>query len=58
MRNSSGASSWPSHLSTFSGALGLAQGSAWLTEICPPLAKLVSAAGVAWRSITVTSWPC
>jgi hypothetical protein len=35
----------PSHFSTFSGALGLAQGSAWLTEICPPLAKLVSAAG-------------
>jgi hypothetical protein len=35
----------PSHCSTFSGALGLAQGSAWLTEICPPLAKLVSAPG-------------
>jgi hypothetical protein len=57
MRKSSGASSFPSHCSTFSGALGLAQGSAWLTEIWPPLAKLVSAAGVACRSITVTSWP-
>jgi len=45
----------PSHCSTFSGALGLAQGSAWLTEIWPPLAKLVSDAGVAWRSTTVTS---
>jgi hypothetical protein len=54
-RNSSGASSWPSHFSTFSGALGLAQGSACDTEICPPLAKLVSAAGDAWRSMTTTS---
>jgi peptide-methionine (R)-S-oxide reductase len=35
----------------------LAQGSAWLTEICPPLAKLVSCAGAGCRSITVTSWP-
>jgi hypothetical protein len=35
----------------------LAQGSAWLTEICPPLAKLVSAAALAWRSMTTTSWP-
>ena len=46
MRKRSGASSLPSHCNTLSGALGLAQGSAWLTEICPPLAKLVSAAGV------------
>ena len=45
------------HLSTLNGALGFAQGSAWLTEIWPPLAKLVSAAGEAWRSMTVTSWP-
>src|SRR5262245_4843564 len=57
-RNRSGASSFIIHLRTFSGALGFAQGSAWLTEICPPFAKLVSAAGVAWRSTTVTSWPC
>src|SRR5512134_3841115 len=57
-RNSSGASSLASHMSTLSGALGFAHGSAWLTEIWPPFAKLVSAAGVAWRSTTVTSWPC
>lgn len=52
-----GASSRPSHFSTLNGAPGLAQGSAWLTEICPPLAKLVSAPGTPWRSVTVTSWP-
>src|SRR5262245_17845182 len=57
-RNRSGASSFIIHLRTFSGALGFAHGSAWLTEIWPPFAKLVSAAGVAWRSTTVTSWPC
>ena len=45
-----------SHFSTFSGAAGLAQGSACETEIWPPLAKLVSAAGLA-ASMTVTSWP-
>ena len=54
-RNNSGASSCVIHFSTFSGALGFAHGSAWLTEIWPPFAKLVSAAGVAWRSTTVTS---
>ncbi len=45
--DNNGASSLPNHFRTLSGAPGLAQGSAWLTEICPPLAKLVSAAGVA-----------
>ncbi len=54
-RNNSGASSCVIHFRTFSGALGFAHGSAWLTEIWPPFAKLVSAAGVAWRSTTVTS---
>ena len=39
------------------GALGLAQGSAWLTEIWPPLAKLVSSPAAGWRSMTVTSCP-
>ena len=42
---SSGASTRPSHFSAFSGVLGVAQGVAWLAEICPPLAKLVSSAG-------------
>ncbi len=37
--------------------LGLAHGSAWLTEICPPLAKLVSKPAKGWRSTTVTSCP-
>jgi hypothetical protein len=44
-RQSSGASSRPIQRSALSGACGLAQGSAWLTEIWPPLAKLVSCAG-------------
>ena len=39
------------------GAPGLAHGSAWLTEIWPPLAKLVSNPEPDSRSITVTSWP-
>jgi hypothetical protein len=56
-RHNNGASSRPSHFKAVHGARGLAQGSAWLTEIWPPLAKLVSCAGRGWRSITVTSWP-
>src|SRR5688500_14658780 len=53
----SGASSLKSHLMTLSGAAGFAHGSAWLTEIWPPLAKLVSMAASAWRSNTDTSCP-
>src|SRR5450759_5189324 len=56
-RNSIGESSRPSHLSTCAGVPGLAQGSAWLVEIWPPLAKLVSIAAASWRSKTVTSCP-
>src|SRR6266436_4718307 len=56
-RKSSGASSRPNHFRIVKGAVGLAQGSEWLTEIWPPLAKLVSSAGSGWRSTTVTSWP-
>src|SRR6266849_5305051 len=56
-RKSSGASSRPNHFRIVKGAVGLAQGSEWLTEIWPPLAKLVSSAGSGWRSTTITSWP-
>src|SRR5712691_5452364 len=56
-RKSSGASSRPNHFRIVKGAVGLAQGSEWLTEICPPFAKLVSSAGSGWRSTTITSWP-
>src|SRR6266851_86647 len=56
-RKSSGASSRPNHFRIVKGAVGLAQGSEWLTEICPPFAKLVPSAGSGWRSTTVTSWP-
>src|SRR5260221_10324503 len=56
-RKSSGASSRPNHFRIVKGAVGLAQGSELLTEIWPPLAKLVSSAGSGCRSTTVTSWP-
>src|SRR5690606_12449076 len=56
-RNNSGASSWNIHLSSLSGAWGLAHGSAYETEIWPPLARLVSWAGPGRRSTTTTSWP-
>ena len=56
-RNSSGASGRPSHLRILRGADGLAHGSAWLTAIWPPLARLVSSAGPSRRSMTTTSWP-
>src|SRR5258706_16371962 len=56
-RNSNGASSRPSHLYIFFGASGFAHGSAWLTDICPPLAKLVSSPACGCRSTTVTSCP-
>ncbi len=56
-RNSSGASSWPSHLRIFNGTPGAPQGSAWLGDMMPPLAKLVSIAALDWRSTTVTAWP-
>ncbi|MCY1521760.1 hypothetical protein D9M68_565860 [compost metagenome] len=56
-RNSSGALSWNIHLSSLRGACGLAQGSAYDTEIWAPLAKLVSCAGPVQRSMTTTSWP-
>ena len=56
-RNKSGASLSNSHFKIFSGASGLAQGSAWLTEIWPPLAKLVSSAASGSRSITQTESP-
>ena len=46
-----------SHFSTLSGADGLAHGSAWLTETCPPLAKLVSSPAAGWRSMTQTLLP-
>ena len=49
-RNSSGASSpCPSQFSIFRGAAGLAQGSEWLTDTWPPLARLVSRATPGWR---------
>ena len=57
-RNSSGASSCPSHLQrSWRGASGLAHGSAYDAEIWPPLANEVSSAAPSWRSTTVTSWP-
>src|SRR5713226_3294028 len=56
-RKRSGASSRPSHCRILDGAVGLAHGSQWLTEICPPLAKLVSSAASGCRSTTITSWP-
>lgn len=56
-RNSSGESARSSQRATFSGAAGLTQGSQWLTEICAPLAWVVSSAASGWRSITVTRWP-
>jgi hypothetical protein len=39
---------------TLNGADGLAQGSAWLTETCPPLAKLVSSPAAGCRSMRVS----
>ncbi|CFN63889.1 Uncharacterised protein [Bordetella pertussis] len=56
-RNSSGASSWNIHFSSLNGACGLAQGSAYDTDICAPLARLVSCAAPVHRSTTTTSWP-
>src|SRR5690554_2774220 len=52
-----GASVRPSERKAIHGAAGLDHGSGWLTEICPPLAKLVSSAGPGWRSTTLTSKP-
>src|SRR5690606_37587019 len=57
-RNNKGASSCNNHFSSLSGIFGLAQGSAYETEICPPLAREVSCAGPVPRSTTTTSQPC
>ena len=56
-RNSSGASARPSHLRIFSGASGLAHGSAYDAEIWPPLANDVSRPAPGCRSTSVTSCP-
>src|SRR5574338_49392 len=56
-RNRRGASARPSQRRICMGAPGLAQGSGWLMEICPPFAKLVSRPAAPRRSSTFTSWP-
>src|SRR5215203_6928 len=56
-RNSSGERPSNSHFRIFNGADGFAHGSAWLTEIWPPLAKLVSSPAPGCRSMTQTLRP-
>src|SRR5690606_25191376 len=56
-RRRSGASARSSQRAARRNAVGFAHGSAWLTELCPPLAKLVSEAGSCPRSTTTTSKP-
>src|SRR5215831_20440512 len=56
-RKSSGASSRQIRLRIFSGASGLAHGSACEAEIWPPFANEVSRPGPVRRSMTVTSCP-
>src|SRR6188474_767558 len=57
-RKSSGESGLNHHLTSFSEASGVDQGSEWETEICPPLANEVSRPAPSRRSTTATSWPC
>src|SRR5260221_14721377 len=57
-RKSSGASSRQIHCRIFEGASGLAHGSAWHTEICPPLANEGSMPAASRRSPTTTYRTC